>query len=92
MTPEGLRSGDCHRGAIRLPQRSTKELFMLIDCGECTMKNTAACDDCIVTFLLDRPEGAVVFDVAEERALRVLGDSGLAPPNRFQPAAEAGSA
>lgn len=63
---------------------------MLIDCGECTMKNTNACDDCIVTYLLDRPEGAVVFDVAEERALRVLHNSGLTAPNRFQPMTDAG--
>ena len=58
---------------------------MLIDCGDCTMQHTSACDDCIVTYLLDRPPGAVVFDVAEERALRALGDAGLAPPNRFEP-------
>ena len=63
---------------------------MLIDCGDCTMKDTHACDDCIVTFLLDRPEGAVVFDVAEERALRVLHDGGLTAPNRFRPASDAG--
>ena len=58
---------------------------MLIDCGDCTMKETTACDDCIVTFLLDRPPGAVIFDVAEERALRVLHDGGLTAPNRFEP-------
>ena len=63
---------------------------MLIDCGDCTMKETSACDDCFVTFLLDRPPGAVVFDVAEERALRVLQDSGLAAPNRFRPASGEG--
>jgi Zn-finger protein len=57
---------------------------MLIDCNECTMQHTDACADCIVTYLLDRPEGAVVFDVAEERALRVLHEEGLAPANRFQ--------
>ena len=56
---------------------------MIIDCACCTARDTAACADCIVTVLLDRPEGAVVFDVAEERALRVLRDGGLAPQNRF---------
>lgn len=54
-----------------------------IDCEECVARDTAACEDCLVTFLLDRPEGAVVFDIAEERALRVLSDAGLAPANRF---------
>lgn len=56
---------------------------MHIDCGECAMQHTEACDDCIVTYLLDRPAGAVVFDVEEERALRVLQDGGLAPGSRF---------
>ena len=58
---------------------------MLIDCGDCTMKQTNACDDCVVSFLLDRPPGAVIFDVAEERALRVLHSSGLTAPNRYEP-------
>jgi hypothetical protein len=56
---------------------------MLIDCADCVMQATDACEDCIVTFLLDRPEGAVVFDVEQERALRTLQDAGLAPPSRF---------
>ena len=58
---------------------------MHIDCNDCVMQATDACGDCIVTFLLDRPEGAVIFDVAEERALRVLQDEGLAPGSRFEP-------
>lgn len=63
---------------------------MLIDCGDCAMKDTSACDDCVVTFLLDRPEGALIIDVAEERALRALHDGGLAPANRFEPRSGAG--
>jgi hypothetical protein len=64
---------------------------MRIDCNECVMQHTDACEDCIVTFLLDRPEGAVIFDVAEERALRVLHDAGMAPENRFEPQRAAGT-
>lgn len=56
---------------------------MHIDCGDCVMQHTDACDDCIVTYLLDRPAGAVVFDVEEERALRALEGEGLAPGSRF---------
>lgn len=63
---------------------------MHIDCGDCAMRHTATCEDCIVTFLLDRPEGAVIFDVAEERALRVLQKSGMAPESRFEPLSGAG--
>ena len=56
---------------------------MRIDCGECVMSETTACDDCIVTYLLDRPEGAVIFDSEEERAIRTLQRAGLAPATRF---------
>lgn len=59
---------------------------MLIDCEECVMRDTTACDDCIVTHLLDRPPGAVVFDLAEQRALKVLSDGGLTPGSRYRPA------
>lgn len=50
------------------------------------MQHTAACDDCIVTALLDRPpSGGVVFDLEEERAVRALQRAGLAPKNRYLP-------
>lgn len=56
---------------------------MLIDCDTCAVRDTDACGDCIVTFLVERPEGAVIFDVEEERALRSLQQAGLAPKSRF---------
>jgi hypothetical protein len=56
---------------------------MVIDCDECTMQGTAACDDCVVTFLCDRDPGdAVVIDVEEARALRLLAEVGLVPELR----------
>lgn len=58
---------------------------MHIDCDSCLARESAACKDCIVTFLLDRPEGALVIDVEEERALRTLADGGLTPRNRYRP-------
>lgn len=49
------------------------------------MRGTEACSDCVVTFICDRdPDDAVIFDVEEERALRVLGRCGLVPPLRHQ--------
>jgi len=58
---------------------------LTIDCGLCVMKGTPACSDCVVSFICDKePEDAVIFDVAEERALRVLGRSGLVPPLRHR--------
>lgn len=59
---------------------------MQIDCGDCAMQHTTACDDCIVTALLDRSEAdAVVLDLEEARAVRALQRAGLAPRNRFLP-------
>lgn len=53
---------------------------MLIDCDDCSQQATAACQDCVVTFLCERDSAsAVVVDVAEARALRLLSDAGLAP-------------
>ena len=56
-----------------------------IDCEECVMQHTAACDDCVVSFIVGREPGeAVVFDVAEARALRNLSAAGLVPGLRHQ--------
>lgn len=58
---------------------------MRIDCNDCAMQHTAACDDCIVTVLLDRRDEAVVLNLDEARAIRALQRGGLAPENRFLP-------
>ena len=52
----------------------------IIDCDDCTKRDTDVCADCVVTFICSRePDEAVVIDVAEERAIRLLGDAGLVP-------------
>jgi hypothetical protein len=57
---------------------------MVIDCEECVMQGTSACDDCIVTFLVGHERGeAVVIDAAEERELRLLQGEGLVPQLRL---------
>jgi hypothetical protein len=56
-----------------------------ISCDDCTMRHTTACEDCVVTFLCNRePNEAVVFDVAEARAVRLLGAAGLVPTLRHK--------
>jgi len=56
---------------------------MLIDCDECVMQGTDACDDCVVTFISGREPGhAIVIDVEEERAVRMLARAGLVPALR----------
>ncbi len=60
------------------------EATITIDCDECTLQHTSACDDCLVSFLLDRdPTDAVVIDAAEARAVRLLERAGLVPNLRF---------
>ncbi|HET9077269.1 MAG TPA: hypothetical protein VFN68_10065 [Acidimicrobiales bacterium] len=62
-----------------------------ISCDDCEMRSTAACDGCVVTFICERePDDAIVIDVAEERALRLLGRAGLVPPLRHQVGAACG--
>jgi hypothetical protein len=54
-----------------------------IDCDDCAMHGTECCADCLVTFICSREPGeAVVVDVAEARALRMLSDAGLLPVSR----------
>lgn len=56
---------------------------LTIDCADCSFERTRACDDCVVTFLCGRePEEAVVLDVEEARAVRLLGQAGLVPALR----------
>lgn len=56
---------------------------MLIDCGQCEMEHTSACDDCVVTFLL----GSAPVDLSdsESEAVRNLADAGLVPHLRLVP-------
>jgi hypothetical protein len=57
-----------------------------VDCADCAMRETAACDDCIVSFVVSREPGeALVVDVAEARAMRMLSRAGLVPELRHIP-------
>jgi hypothetical protein len=58
---------------------------MTVECDSCIMRDTDACADCVVTFLVDRdPDDAVVIDADEARAIRMLERAGLLPSLRFQ--------
>mgnify|MGYP006269811089 FL=1 len=55
-----------------------------IDCGGCALQGSHACEDCLVSFVVNRdPDDAVVIDVEEARTIRALEDAGLLPPVRF---------
>lgn len=58
----------------------------IVDCDDCALQSTTACSDCVVSFVLDRTEesGAIVFDLAQARAVRLLSEAGLVAPLRHQ--------
>jgi hypothetical protein len=61
------------------------ERVVRIDCSECVLEHTAACDDCVVGWLIARdPGGAVVVEAGELDALRSLARAGLAPVLRHR--------
>ena len=58
---------------------------LCIDCDECALQSTSACDDCVITFLCGtEAHTPVVVDLAEARAMRVLDEAGLVPPLRHR--------
>jgi hypothetical protein len=65
------------------------ETPITISCDTCVMQHTDACDDCVVTFLFRHDQAldqAVVFDLAEQRAVRLLAAAGLVPTLRHREA------
>ena len=70
--------------AARVDSEKPRESFT-ISCDDCVLRRTAACDDCIVTFICGREaDDAVVVDVSEIRAWRLLSDEGLVPELRHR--------
>ena len=56
---------------------------MRIDCDECALQGSEACGDCVVTYICSREaDDALLIDVAEERAIRLLSGAGLVPELR----------
>jgi hypothetical protein len=53
---------------------------LTISCDECAMQHTDTCDDCVVSYICGREPGeALVIDVEEARAVRLLAQAGLVP-------------
>ncbi len=57
---------------------------MLIDCEQCAMLDTSACDECVVTCLLGA--GPVDLSDSQAEAISNLADGGLVPHLRLIPA------
>ena len=57
-----------------------------ITCSDCEMQGTSVCEDCVVSFIIDRePDDALVIDASEARAVRLLASAGLLPGLRHVP-------
>ena len=83
-TSRDTSSGSRRRGADLGLVASEPEGRLTIDCDRCALRQSAACDDCVVTYLLGRDaDDAVVIDADEARAMRMLGRAGLVPELRF---------
>ena len=52
---------------------------MTIDCDTCVMQHTDACDDCVVSFLVDVSAGPMQLAESEREALGNLAEFGLVP-------------
>ena len=71
----------------------TTSATICIDCDDCRLQGSAACEDCLVTFVLGRePDDAVVVDADEARALRMLSRAGLVPELRYSGVERGGAA
>jgi len=59
---------------------------LTISCSDCEMQGTSVCEDCVVSFIIDRePDDALVIDASEARAVRLLASAGLLPRLRHVP-------
>ncbi len=67
----GARGGGAAVVAVTPVRHARGMSIRTIDCDDCAMAHTSACDDCVVSFILRREPGeALVIDADEERALR----------------------
>jgi hypothetical protein len=73
---------------VPMPRMRPAEDSFTIDCADCQHRQTAVCDDCVVSFIVGRqPDDAVVVDADEARAVRLLEQAGLVPGVRHSPQA-----
>lgn len=72
---------------VRSVTSGEESTTLRIDCDECVLQGSDACRDCIVSFICGVETGEpVVVRLAEARAMRLLGEAGLAPPLRHSSA------
>jgi len=63
---------------------------MLIDCNDCQMQDTRACEHCVVTHVLHDISRPLTLDDAHSDAIELLADEGLVPGLRLLPKSATG--
>jgi len=58
---------------------------LVISCGECCRAGSSACDDCVVTFVVDGAAGAASSQTGTRAAAHVDEGAGLLPARAEQP-------
>lgn len=67
------------------PNNNETSPVLIISCDTCIMRNTDACNDCMMSFLCDSDETeAVVLNLQELRDIRLLAQAGLVPTLRHR--------
>lgn len=89
VTPAGvvvaLRGRAPAASPAAIPSAAPAAGSFTIDCAGCAHRGTDVCDDCVVTFIVDRDPGdALVVDADEARAVRLLERAGLVPGVRHE--------
>ena len=68
---------------------NTTDPSLSISCDSCSMQSTAACDDCLVTFLFSdaaqaEPDESLVLDLDQARVVKLFGNAGLVPDLKYR--------
>ncbi|MGA0080408.1 MAG: hypothetical protein ACO3IT_01460 [Ilumatobacteraceae bacterium] len=72
-------------GVIMQAPSTPSSSVLVISCDTCVMRETDACSDCLVSFMCgDTAETAVVFNLEEQRAVRLLANAGMVPTLRHR--------
>ena len=60
---------------------------LIISCDSCVLRDSSACADCLVTFVVADPPKSMEFTDTELRAVELLAAAGLVPSLRHREAA-----
>jgi hypothetical protein len=82
----GLIWGQLSSGQLVDPNPPVSSISSItsISCGDCTMADTSACDDCVISLLSEGPpfERRIDLDASEANTLELFSRAGITPSVR----------